>query len=404
MHQSLRCVSRVSSVWVAFVAGLLAAAQPRPAGAVGDAIVVEVESVDGGIQRGSLEAIDQESIRLTGEQGTRSLPVATVRTVTRVGNAPASSQDVRVTCADGATLSGTDLALDGETLSLARPEGPIRLPVARVRTIVLNRPTEKAAADGEPEWIRELPEKPDADIVAVAKGDEIQFVDCAIVGISSDKVTVVLDGETIPVKRDRVVGLHWLREPAVAAGIAVRVAGGELSAARVAWTADGLLLDAMQFPADAIVGIDYASARTVRLATLETERLEVEPFFGGLAGIEGLDDYFRPRAVGGGMRKDLVVHPRTVAVWRVPAGSRSFTTSLSPWSDAGGGGSVVSIAIDDREARRIPVDRATAGSDGRIAVEAIPLDNARRLSIIVDYGSAGPVGGSVLFHDPVFTR
>jgi hypothetical protein len=34
----------------------------------------------------------------------------------------------------------------------------------------------------------------------------------------------------------------------------------------------------------------------------------------------------------------------------------------------------------------------------------VSLDGARRLSITVDYGRAGPVGGFVILRDPLFTK
>jgi hypothetical protein len=73
-------------------------------------------------------------------------------------------------------------------------------------------------------------------------------VECAITGVSADTVTVVLEEETIPVKRSKVLGLQWLREDtSAAAGAAgravVSVAGGGLRASRVEWSADAFVID-----------------------------------------------------------------------------------------------------------------------------------------------------------------
>ena len=67
-----------------------------------------------------------------------------------------------------------------------------------------------AATPGDPEWLTALPEELDSDVVVVAKGEGVQFVACAITSIAADTVTVSLDGEAIPVKRDRVVGMRVL--------------------------------------------------------------------------------------------------------------------------------------------------------------------------------------------------
>lgn len=407
MPQSLSLMNQVSPALVALVSILLASDRARAADvAAADGVSVSVETTAGGTETGLLESIDGELVRLAGASGQGAFPIASVRTVTRQGSAPREASEVQITCVDGGRLSGADVAWEGDTVTLSTSAGPIRLPVARVRTLVWNGRSGETPADGSPGWLQTLPESPDADIVVVAKGDDVQFVACAITGISADKVTVILDGETIPVNRERVVGLHWLREPIQGGGIIVAVSGGRLPASRVGWSPKGLTVDDVILPASALRSIDYAAARTVRLAALEPERLTVEPFFGGLAEIEGVTDYFRPRAVADrdSSRQDLVVRPRTVAVWRVPPGSRSFSTAVSLAAAAGAGGSLLSIAVDEREVYRASVDRHATGGDGRITIDAIPLDNARRLSIAVDYGSAGPAGGSVVLHDPIFTR
>ena len=117
-----------------------------------------------------------------------------------------------------------------------------------------------------------------------------------------------------------------------------------------------------------------------------------------------MSDYFRPRVVGidAAPARDLVMRARTVAVWRVPEGSRSFSTAVSPVAISGG--AVVAIALDEREVFRGAVDQSSLDQAGRLAIAAIPVGAARRLSITVDYGTAGPIGGAVVFHDPLFTR
>ena len=372
------------------------------AAAADDAVV---ETTAGERATGSLASIDDETIRLDTPSGPRTFTVGQTRTVTRTKTDKAEGPTVRLICVDGGRLSGTGFTADGELVTLAGPEGAATLPIARVRTVLWNHGGEPEADGDRPAWLATLPEPADADIVVVAKGGDVQFVPCAIVGVTPEKVTVILDGETIPVNRDKVVGLHWLREPAPAGGIAVGVEGGSLHASNVAWGPGGLVIDGVvRLPATALRSIDYAAARTVRLATLPTERLDVEPFFGGLREIEGMSDYFRPRVVGidAAPARDLVMRARTVAVWRVPEGSRSFSTAVSPVAISGG--AVVAIALDEREVFRGAVDQSSLDQAGRLAIAAIPVGAARRLSITVDYGTAGPIGGAVVFHDPLFTR
>lgn len=388
------------------VAGMLAGLGGSGQAGGGEPLQVTVAMSDGEPVTGPLEGITDTSIVLATESGLRELSVAAVRRIDGRRGEEAAIAGVSVIGTDGSRLSGTDVTWEGETVRLERPEGSISLPVARVQTIDWGRTERQSGDDGGPAWLQSLPEDLESDVVVVAKGDQTQCVPCAIASITADEVRVVLDGETIPVKRERVVGLQWLREPTAAGGIVVEVAGGVLPASRVAWSPEGLVVDDVRLPAATLRSIDYAAARTTRLAGLATERLDVEPYFGSLAEIDELAAAFRPRVIAaeeeGDPRRDLLVRPRTVAVWRVPSGSRSFTTTIVP-AAAVGGGSLVVIAVDDEEIFRGSVDEAATAGGAGLAV-ATALDGARRLSITVDYGRAGPVGGAVILRDPLFTK
>jgi hypothetical protein len=396
--------SRVAIV-VAVASGVGWAGEPQ--GGAHEALSTTIETTAGVRETGGLAAIGTEQIRLTTPAGERTFAVNDVRTISRDGDETRPAARIRLIGTDGMRLAGTDVAWNGEVLTLTTPAGPVTMPAARVQTIICDRTPPPAATPGDPEWLTALPEELDSDVVVVAKGEGVQFVACAITSIAADTVTVSLDGETIPVKRDRVVGMRWLREPTSPGGVSVRVAGGIVPATRVTWSPEALLVDDVRLPPSALEAIDYAAGRTVRLATLPTEQLDVEPFFGGLASIEGVAGFFQPRAVhtaGDSPARNFVVRPRTTAVWRIPPGSRTFATSFSTAGSASSGGSVVVIAIDGTEVFRGTVDPTPPGGQERTPIGPIALQAARRLSLTVDYGTAGPAGGVVMFHDPVFEK
>ena len=398
--------SSLSRVRDIVVAGMIASLAGGGRAAAEEALAVTVALSAGDPVRGALEAIDQTNVSLATESGPRTIEVAAVRRIDSQRGEDAVVAGVSLIGSDGSRLSGTDVSWEGETVRLETSAGTVSLPVTRVQTIEWLRAGRQPGDDGRPAWLQSLPEELESDVVAVAKGDEMQCVPCAIVGITADAVRVVLDGETIPVKRERVVGLRWLREPVVGGGIIVEVSGGMLSASRVEWSPAGLVVDdEVRVPAAALRSIDYAAARTTRLAGLATDQLDVEPFFGSLADIKELAAAFRPRVIiaeEGDPRRDLLIHPRTVAVWRVPSDSRSFTTRIVPAAGVGHGALVV-LAVDDREVFRGSVDEAASAAGEGLAIAAA-LESARRLSITVDYGRAGPVGGAVILRDPLFTK
>lgn len=401
--------SSLSLLRSVLMAGAIAVV-PFPGRAVeSDPTVVTVELTAGGTAIGRLEAIDTTAVRLATESGSQTFELAAVRRIDRQRDEAAAlvAPRVKVIGADGGQLFGADVTWEGDTVRLQIPEGTVTLPVARVQTIDWLRSDRSGGNDTDPSWRAALPEELESDVVVVVKGEETQCVPCAIASITTDTVQVILDGETIPVKRDRVVGLQWLREPVAAGGIVVEVTGGSVPASSIEWSPAGLVIDeTVRLPADSLRSVDYAAGRTTRLAGLATERLEVEPFFGSLADNEELAAAFRPRVVAadeGSPGKNLVIRPRTVAIWRVPPGSRSFTTAISRGSAVGGGALVV-IAVDDREVFREAIDDGWIVGEEGISIGEIALAGVRRLSITVDYGRAGPVGGIVVLHDPVFSK
>jgi len=354
-----------------------------------------VDTTSSGTLTGRLERVDAEGVRVTVDGAARALPLDGVRAVTlSAAAAAAAPPTVAVTCADGSRLSGTDVVWHDDTLTLAHPAGPITLPSARARMIVWD------GGSGDPAWLAAVPADEESDLLVVRKGDGFEFVACAITAISPETVTVVLDEETIPVKRGKVLGVRWLRDAAPRGRVWVSVDGGRLAASDVTWTADGLVVDgAIRLPAAVLRSIDYAAGRTVRLATLPTDQLDVEPFFGALGSIEGLSRYFVPRpvpAAGDRSPPGLVIRPRTVAVWRIPAGGRRFRTRLASAADAGP--ATVTISVDDRRV----FEQVVSGQEAT-PVE-LDLAGGRRLGVTVDFGPAGALAGAVRLEEPVIEQ
>lgn len=430
-------VTSTGLAW-AFMAGALAAG---PSSAAMLPVEVEVEQGNGTVTAGRLIRIDAEGVHLSGGSGGDGGPVTlpgdgvrAVRRAVRKAGVPGGGSRLVVTFIDGTTLSGDDFEWDGrDSAALLRPEGRIELPAGRVRSLAWLADA-AAGVEAAGRWQESIPEGAEKDLVVVGTAESHEFVECAILGISADAVTVQLEEETIPVKRAKVIGLHWLRGEtpvgADAAGrVRVAVTGGSLRAARVEWSEGGLIVDGdVRLPAEMLDGIDYAAGRLVPLGSLTAEKIDVEPWFGGLVRHDDRQDafasYFAPRpihvknviktaaqAAAAGTAKSVdagiastgvIMRPRTVAVWRLPADSRRFRAVV----EAAAGlqsvdATVVSVSVDGREAVR-----RTVGGGGEQVVGPIDVDltSGRRLTVTVDFGPAGGIGGAVLLIDPVIER
>lgn len=362
---------------------------------------VIVERVDGTTVRGPLAAITAHEVRLAGDPG--AIQVADVRRVLRAEVDAADPGTVLVELADGSRIGADDVGVTSEAATVRRGGEAAVLPATAVRSVSFRG----ADAAGR-RWRDVVPARPESDVVVVGAGEALECVACAIETVAADSVTVLLDGERIPVARNRVAGLVWLREPVAPGGVRLRVAGGELAADVATWSPEALLLDgATRLPAAWLRSIDYAAGRVVRLADVAAERTAVEPHFAGLAQVDGLAAFLGPRVVvpdAAAAARDLVIRPRTVVTWQVPARSRRFRATLvaAAWGRSTGRASVV-LAIDGREVARAVVD-AAAREPRADATLGADVSGAARLTLTVEIAADGGLGCPVRLIDPVFER
>lgn len=381
-------------------AALLVAGFFSPWSIVTAGIPVQVECTSAAVVEGSLASIDGEAVVLSVAGETRRLPIADVRIVRRAAGvsaaAAAAARSVEVTGISGLRLAGEDLVWEGPDAWLLRGEDRIALPVERIRRVVWR------TADGAPAWEAAVPETPVSDLVAVRRGDGFELVECAVVGASAESVTVTLDGERIPVKRGKVLGIVMLGQSRPAGDeslVRIAVAGGELGGATVSWRDDTLVVDdVIRVPGRLVESIDLAAGRTVALVDLPVESATSEPTFVAPAAIEGLAEFFAPRVVRPGASPPAwLMRPTSAATWRVPAGSRRFHGRVVAASDTSAAAVEVVVRADAAEAWR---RRLEGGA-------SLPLDldvaAARRLTIEVA-PVAGGVGFPVRFDDVAFEK
>lgn len=387
------------SVIVAVAAGPL----PEGRALAIDAPACVVERSDGAQAKGSLERLTAAGLELVG--GDAAIPLDAIRSIdVGVRRDATNGWRARAMLIDGSVIEGDDVAFSTDGASVNRADERIALARTAIRTVEFapefapRNPAaaEAAAAPQQAGWLEKRIAAGEAaaaaDCVVVGSPESPEFVECAIVSVDPEFVTVVLDEETIRVKRSKVVGLAWLREkpaePPRPAAV-VDVVGGRLQARAVSAvdgrvTVETVAAGPVRLPATDLVRIDFGAVRTVSLVSLAPEKIGVEPWFGLLKSLEGLTAHFEPRAVsvagdGGRPRPALLVRPRTVITWAIPQDGRSVRMSLAASNTQ------VAVALDDREVYRgsptaeVPIDAAVEG--------------ARRLQITVDFPSAGPGTG-----------
>ena len=365
---------------------------------------VRVEAAAGTVV-GVLRSIDRETVELLVDGEPERLPLRDVRTLTAGGESAAGAEPlaaVEVVGDRGLVIRGDDLRCEDGRATILRGAATIELPIARVRRASWPPPAAADAAEASA-WQESVPAEPASDLVAVLRAEGVELVECAITAIAAQTVTVTLDGEAIPVNRGKVLGLVWVRPPAAATAASgmtqVAIAGGTLGATTVEWRDGVLVLDGeIRMPGELLRSIDFAAGRTVALTAVEPERSGSEPFFGGLAAIDGLATFFAPRIVTpDGGRPVWLMRPRSTATWRVPEGSRRFRARVVRMAAAPSPAVVVTARADDGSEWRQRLEGDTPASLD------MPVADARRLTLGVDFAEGG-VGVPVRFDDAGFEK
>ena len=366
---------------------------------------------NGDIVRGKLVHLDDENVTVSDESKnpveTSTLKIPSVRKIT----APARSTNANkfmIGLVDGSYVRTDTISTDDSTAFLSIGGSAIEVPRDTVHWIAFKEP--QSNSPDAYKWLEELPENPAADIVAIKRDTAWQFIECAITQITPENVVVLLDGESIPVKRSKIFGICWLR-PGEKPGkdiepnpldILLRSPLGEMKCRKITWNDDlycwEITMAAVEddfvitLPADALSSIDYTFGRHIDLTRRPPANSRTDPYFGGLAGDATLLQYFAPRSImtPDGEDQDssvptLLVHPRTEITWTVPDDSRRFQASFS-LAENSVSPTVVMVQIDNSEVFQTVLGNSEEGdrSNQPLSVD-IALDGGKQLKIIVDF-------------------
>jgi len=404
------------------------------------ALEVAVTLASGAPLRGRLIALDASGVTIAADGSEQQVALQTVRRIAVV-TPPAPAGSTLVGLTDGSRLAVNDIEVSPEQATARLPAGLLTLPADRLHWIAWPAADSPATpAPRPPAWLAELPADPEGDIVVIRRDEGWQFIACAITAVTADEVVVLLEDERIPVNRNKLAGLCWLRgnlapgsEPEPAAGeILLEMAGSALRCRGVSWSAaDGSwqvqLTSAADsqtvLPAGTITGIDYAFGRRIDLIRRSPAQTKVEPFFGGLAEDEQLRSFFAPRVVSvtttdaenESASQGLLLRPRTEMIWTIPADSRRFRGSLRSAGPAAIAPTAVIIEVDGNERFRGELGGRTGSEPGRPLAVEIDLAGGRQLRLLVDFvrrpldeaaeaASTPLVGGPILLVEPLIER
>ncbi len=363
---------------------------------------IQVQTLSGRPVEGELVKLDEHQLTLNGRSGEETLLVEELMNAQFTGAKPQDTQlPVQIGLTDGSALVGSSLISDGKQITFGSgSDQEIKIPAGAVRSVQFVPLDDAASA----RWNELLEQGPAADLIAVRKKDAAAttFLEGVIGQVTPETVDFRLDGDTIPVKRDRVQGLIYYRKqeslPADPLCVVSDRFGGRLSAKQCSLAESQLNIVTvagvkLALPLDQVASIDFSSGKITYLSDLTAQSFEWSPYLSAANPPASVAEFYGLRRdrgrtsaalmLGGkSYSKGLALTSRSEVRYKLPAGSRSFQAIVGIDDSCGDRGDVVlTIRGDDRELLQSTIT-------GKDEPQPIDLDvqGIRQLTILVDFG------------------
>ena len=366
--------------------------------AADDAREVEATKLDGSQLSGPLASVSDGQLVLSDTDASRiSLDELVSVRFTSPVKVPAEAIEVRMV--SGTVLTCSQLTTRGPNVSIESLRyGKATLSLPRVASIRLAAANETLMTA----WAEMLERENRRDrLVIVRKGGEALSQSSGTIGSISDKaVNFVLDGEEIPLNRQRVFGIVYARSPQARTEPLCRidVGGGDTLLAKSVSVKDAFAsvttLGGIKLSVDvsAIQAMDFSSGKIRYLSDMEPREAKLTPFIQGDEAFLTLFPYRRDETVDRqplriGDReyaRGLWIHSKTLLRYRI-AGDYSRFQAVMGIDDE-----VAREGLGDVEVRITGDGKALHESRVKAGDAPVPLDldvtGVRDLEILVDFG------------------
>jgi hypothetical protein len=302
-----------------------------------------------------------------------------------------ASDAATVQLTDGSRLTCKTVTANSRKVSLVGAHlGPFDVAPTAVTSIQFALADDRIAG----EWQKLMARTLKRDLLVIRKGDVLDFQDGVVGDIDAKVVKFLLEGEELPIPREKVFGVIYARRQASRAKPVCRVALGrsdELFVGELAWdgkTARAKLLDGtrVELSAGSLRSLDVSLGKVLYLSQIEPREVKYTPFF------DITWEYRRDRNLDGGpirvgkkeYARGLAIHSRTLLRYRIAGEYRKFQAVMGiDESVVGTGRADVHVVISGDGKPLLEADVRAAD-----APRTLDLDVAgvRDLEILVDFG------------------
>jgi hypothetical protein len=369
-------------IWASMLLFLAAGADPE----------VEVSTLQGQTHSGRMLRLTREELTLLRGEDELLIPVSQLLGLSFVSpghNDAPLPRGPRVTLADGTHFGFDTLVSTATQFTLETPQaGRFQLPTTAVANVRFGPSDSRVAVSWDELCARQVKQ----DLLVVRKGDVLDFLDGTIGPIGEEFLTLIHEGDEIPVRRSKVFGVIYARRQQDEAKPKCKIhslSGDELNARDVSY--DGKVLTAVlaagaqiEASAASLSSIDFSLGKLAYLSDMEPREVDYTPYF------DIVWEYRRDRNLDGGplrvgekqYDRGLSIHSRTLLRYRLGRNYRRFQAV---------------VGIDRVVNRRGNVHLVIHGDDKTLFEEDVlgtdeprkldlDVSGVRDLKILVDFG------------------
>lgn len=367
--------------------------------ALADLPAVEVETLKGERRSGTLAAIDESTLSLRPvDSPPVDVPLAEVLELRFPGAAPPDPLiGPRVVLVDGTRLTCQEFTVKSGQARLVETSqcGTIVLPITWIAEVRFGISTAKL----DEGWKELAARESKTDLLVLKKDDVLDFLG-GVTGDVDEKISFLLDGDEVPVAREKVYGIVFRRKPPRLGKPAcfLTLSGGDaLQAYKLSWNGQsfqarlGGAAEVSLGPRD-VAAVDYSAGKVRYLSQLEPRDVKWVPFFDAIS----YHEFRRDRSFDGGpltlggksYSRGLAINSRTTLRYRI-AGEYTRFQAIT--------------GIDD-QIREYGLVRLVISGDGKPLFDAevkvkdpprrldLDVSGVRDLEILVDFGDESSIG------------
>ncbi|MBN1854367.1 MAG: NPCBM/NEW2 domain-containing protein [Pirellulales bacterium] len=391
---------------------------------------VRVERLDGPVAVGAIQSLRDEGLILTTEHGDVSIQSDQLFLV-HFGDGittPTPWAATWVELRDGSQLPVAAFTIKNKVATLELPEAmnhpPISVPITQLAAVRFQPPSPKT----DTEWKTLRASAPVADLLVIRHEESVDHVAGLLGDIDENVIHFEVDGESIPVPREKVYGLlYYQRESHIRkVPLCTVIARDEtrLAATRL------ILIDAIlsvctesgldiSLPLSQIHHLDYSAGKLVYLLDLTPRSSQSSPFIDMPPGAELLRDaegpifdrgFFTAKPIlrfrsqeqqrakweAASYDRSIGMRSRSELTYRLPEGFRRLQAHVGIDAELGDRGAARLIVQGDDKTL---FDEEIEGRQGAMALD-LDIDKVRYLKFLVDYGAEGDIGDRIYLCDP----